>query len=307
MKRQLKYLYDKTSLKYPMYPIKYLFDIYRFKLLPETYVIRTRFKKSFGVKLDLKHPKTLNEKIQWLKLNDRTPLHTICADKFKVRSYVEEKIGEKYLVPLVFETKNVKDICERKMPDYPVIIKTNHDSSGGIIIKDKVKQDWAQIQKKLRNLLKRNYYYYDKEWQYKNIERRIIVEKLLISENGGIPFDYKVHCFNGKPHFIQVDMDRMVKHKRNLYTPQWEKIEAQLMYPSGKDVKRPTELNSMLELASSLAKEFIYARVDFYAIRNEIYFGEITFHPEGGYGNFSPREYDLKFGSNLKLPIDVAK
>lgn len=304
MKKQLKYLYENTPLKYPMYPIKYLFDIYRFRLLPEKYVIKSRFKKRFGAYPDLIKPKTLNEKIQWLKLHDRTPLHTICADKYKVRNYVKEKIGEEYLVPLVFETKNVRDVCGKNMPDYPVIIKTNHDSSGGIIIRVRDEHDWAIIQKKLRNLLNRNYYYYDKEWQYKNIERRVIVEKLLIAEDGGIPFDYKIHCFNGKPNFIQVDMDRFIKHTRNLYTIQWEKIEVQLQYPTGSDIAQPLKLEKMLILASKLAKEFYYARIDFYAINEGIYFGEITFHPGGGYEKFTPMEYDLKFGNELKLPID---
>lgn len=304
MKKKLKYLYDKTPLKYPMYPLKYLYDIYRFRLLPETYFIRTTFKKRLGFSPDLNHPKTLNEKIQWLKLNDRAPLHTKCADKYKVRNYVEEIIGDKYLVPLVFETKRIYDICDENIPNYPVIIKTNHDSSGGIIIKDKTKQNWSKIQNHLRKLLKRNYYYRDKEWPYKNIERRIIVEKLLIAEDGGIPFDYKIHCFNGEPHFIQVDMNRMVEHKRNLYTPQWEKLEVQWLYPTGVDIIKPIGLNKMLQLASKLAKKFIYARIDFYAIRDEIYFGEITFHSEGGWEPFLPSEWDFKLGSKLKLPID---
>ena len=285
--------------------MRLLWELYRFRLMPEKYFIRKVYKRRFNVYPDLKHPKTLSEKVQWLKLNDRTPLHTICADKYKVREYVKEKIGDEYLIPLIFETKNVNDICMENMPSYPIIIKTNHDSSGGIIIRDKTKHDWGKAQKHLRVLLKKNYYYDHKEWQYKNIERRIIVEKLLIAENGGIPFDYKIHCFNGEPHFIQVDIDRMIDIKRNLYTTQWEKMDVEWKFPMGKDVSRPLQLNRMLQLASKLAKDFIYARIDFYAIRDEIYFGEITFHPGGGYVVFSPKEWDLKFGSKLKLPSGV--
>jgi hypothetical protein len=305
MTKQLKYLYKKTALKYPLYPFKFLYDVYRFKLLSDSYYISEQYKKKFNVYPDLKHPKTLNEKIQWLKLNERTPLHTMCADKYKVQDYVREKIGDKYLIPLVFETKNVNDICEKNMPNYPVIIKTNHDSSGGIIIKDRTNHNWEETQRRLRKLLKINYYYPQREWPYKNIERRIIVERLLIAENGGIPFDYKVHCFNGKPQFIQVDLDRMGEHSRNLFTPLWEKMEVGLEYPLGEGVKKPIHLDKLLQLASELAKEFTYARVDLYAIHDEIYFGEITFHPGGGLENFSPSEWDLKFGNKLKLPLDA--
>ncbi|OYQ49635.1 hypothetical protein CHX27_01350 [Flavobacterium aurantiibacter] len=176
MKNQIKYLYENTYLKYPMYPVKYAFDFYRFRLLPEEYFLKRRFKQVFGFNPDLKNPKSLSEKIQWLKLNDRTPLHTQCADKFKVREYVKDKVGEQYLVPLVFETKNVADINSNNIPDYPVAIKANHDSSGVVIVRDKNKENWDAIQKKLQSHLKVNYYYYDKEWPYKNIERRIIVE-----------------------------------------------------------------------------------------------------------------------------------
>ena len=305
MKKQLKYLTQKTILKYPLYPLRLLWEFFRFRLLPEEYFIQKIYKKRFSVYPNLKHPKTLSEKVQWLKLNDRTPLHTICADKYRVRDYIKERIGDKYLVPLVFETKNANDISMENMPSYPVIIKTNHDSSGGIIIRDKTKLNWEKTQKNLRNLLKKNYYYDHKEWQYKNIERRIIVEKLLIAENGGIPFDYKIHCFNGEPHFIQVDIDRMIEHKRNLYNTQWERMEVTWKHPMGKDLKKPFQLNKMLQLASKLAKNFIYARIDFYAIRDEIYFGEITFHPGGGFEIFTPIGWDLKLGSKLKLPIDA--
>ena len=138
--------------------------------MPEKLYLKRRFKRTFKRELDLDNPKTLNEKIVWLKLNDRTPLHTICADKYAVRSYIKEKVGEEYLVPLFYQTKNVKEIIPENLPDTPCIIKANHDSGGGIFVLDKSKTDWEEAQESLKKRLKKNYYPRSKEWQYKNIK-----------------------------------------------------------------------------------------------------------------------------------------
>jgi len=193
-----KYLYHNTWVGKKI--IDFVLEIhqyYRTHYIKEELFLKQQFKKRFGRALDLDNPQTFNEKLQWLKLNDRTALHTICADKYKVRDYVKEKIGEEYLVPLVFETKNPKDIIPENLPDYPVIIKTNHASYGGVIVRDKSQHNWKTVQKTLAKSLRINYYYKSKEWQYKNIERRIVVEKLLTGDSGDIPFDYKMHYFNG--------------------------------------------------------------------------------------------------------------
>ena len=302
-KELLKKLTQTKPLNFIFLPIKALYDFYRYRLLSERYVVSINFKKYFGFYPNLKNPQTFNEKLQWLKLYDRTPLHTICADKFKVREYVKNKIGEQYLIPLAFETKKVSDLTAEKLPDYPLIIKANHDSSGGIIIRDKNEHNFKEIQQKLKKLLTRNYYYYHKEWQYKDIEPRVVVEKLLIAEDGGIPYDYKIHCFNGKPKFIQVDVDRMISHKRVLYTTDWEKMDVQYLYPIGPDVQKPTELEAMLKIAAKLSEDFHFARIDLYTVNQDIYFGEITFTPESGYGFFKPNSFDLEAGKWLTLPI----
>ena len=179
MKSVIKKLYKETYIgKLLISPIKGLYDWYRFKIIPDDVYIKKVFEKNLGYKLNLQNPVTLNEKIQWLKLNDRTKLHTKCADKYAVREYVKEKIGEQYLIPLLYQTENHKDITDINMPDEPFIIKTNHDSGGVVIVKDKSSINWKQVQKELSLSMKNNYYYPGREWQYKNIKPSIVVEKL---------------------------------------------------------------------------------------------------------------------------------
>ncbi len=257
-----------------------------------------------GYLLNLKNPQTFNEKIQWLKLNDRTPLHTICADKFAVRKHIAQIVGEEYLIPLVLQTKNVSDIKPEALPDYPVIIKTNHDSSGGTFVGDKSILDWDAIRTGLRERLGVKYSAFGNgEWQYKNIPPCIIVEKLLLDSDGNIPFDYKMHFFNQKLVFTQVDLDRQENHTRNLYDPQWNLMPCTWLYKNGRQLPKPLNYDKMKDIAEILAKDFIYVRVDFYTLKDKIYIGELTFHPESGNGKFHPQEWDLKLGDQLKLPI----
>ncbi len=218
-----------------------------------------------------------------------------------MRDYIKEKLGEAYLVPLLFHTQDPADIKPENLPDTPHIIKTNHNSGGGaFIVRDKSHVDFEAVRKSLRTQLKRNYYHRWKEWQYKNIEPRIVVEKLLL-EGSDVPNDYKFHCFNGKVAFIQVDLDRFTGHKRNLYDPDWTFIDCAWKYENGPDIPAPPKFDEMKALAETVAQDFRLVRVDFYNIEGDIYFGELTFHPEAGVGPFSPPEWDRRFGEQLTL------
>ena len=292
--------------------IEQLYYGFRMRCIPEKLYAKQQYKKVFGKNPDLTNPKTLNEKIVWLKLNDRTALHTKCADKFAVREFIKEKIGEKYLVPLVYHTKNPKEIVFNNIPDYPVIIKTNHDSGGGIFIYDKANINWKEVQKSLKKRMSKNYYWQSKEWQYKNIVPSIIVEKLLIDSEGNIPYDYKIHCFNGKVNMIQVDMGRgSENHYRNWYSKEWEKESYQwTILKNGKeiessksDIKKPQNLTKMIDLSETLSEPFKYVRVDWYDMDGKLFFGELTFHHDGGNRPITPKEWDLKLGNKLKLDI----
>lgn len=272
-------------------------------LIPEKILLKLRFKRILGYSLNLKDPKTFNEKINWLKINERTPLHTICSDKYAVREHVQNRIGSEYLVPLVLDTKSPSDLIPENLPDFPFVIKTNNDSGGVTIVWEKASIDWIQLRKDFTRRLKSNYFIFGNgEWQYKNIKPRIIVERLLQDEEGKIPSDYKLHCFNGKLQFTQVDIDRHESHKRNLYDINWNLIPCLWAHKNGKTIKKPDNYEKMKIIAEKLAKDFTYVRVDLYVIRNLIYFGEITFHSGSGNEKFIPEIWDYKFGEMLHLP-----
>ncbi|MCA0931047.1 glycosyl transferase [Lutimonas saemankumensis] len=269
------------------------------------------YKKRNGKYPNLKNPQLFTEKIQWLKLNDRSDFHTICADKYAVRKYISEEIGEKYLVPLLFSTKNVKDLHPKRLPDYPFIIKTNHDSQGNQIVMSKTKLDFPELRSRFEKKLKTRYYNVDKEWQYKNIKPRILIEKLLLDKNNNIPNDYKFLCFNGRVLLIQVDTERDQKDQlRFFYDKDWNKldIDGEILniltkkgHSSDSEVEEPFNLKKMIKYSEKIARNFDFVRVDWYEVDKILYFGEITFHPAGGFNGFVSAEWDKKYGNLLNL------
>ena len=315
MKTFFKYLYLKNEFGYHI--IKPFAGIYQFflheKYLKRQVFIKKRFKKNFGYELNLEYPKSLNEKINWLKINYWNPSSTQLADKYAVREYIKERIGEEYLVPLLFNTKNPKEIIPKNLPDFPCIIKTNHDSSGGIIIRDtNGKHNWSEIQNKLRSNMSQNYYWDGRELPYKNIKPRIIVEKLLFDDEGKLPEDYKVHCFNGRVRMINVDTGRGTpNHHRNWYNKEWKREpykwsselgENKFTDPSEKDINAPELLQEMIRLSEKLVSGFPYIRADWYIVKNKLFFGELTFHHNGGNRPIYPIAWDQRLGEQLKLP-----
>lgn len=281
--------------------IKKLKYYIRYKLFGDEIYIKYKFKKRFGYKLDFNNPKTINEKIQWLKLYDRTPLHTKCADKFLVREYIKEMIGENYLIPLIFDTFATKNISIENLPDYPIVIKANH-TRGAFLIKNKNTVDLESIKNKLDEELASNFYYRTREWQYKDIKPRIIVEKMLLDEKGNLPIDYKIWCMNGKVVMFQVDTGTPGNHIITFFDKNWKAFSFKKNYPINKNVDIPNNLKEMIFIAEKLSEKFLFVRVDLYNINNKVYFGELTFHPESGFGKFYPNEADLDLGNILILP-----
>ncbi|CAM3345834.1 ATP-grasp fold amidoligase family protein [Zobellia roscoffensis] len=310
MRKKIDYLHRHTILGYYLIqPIYFLFGLLT-KFMPDKNYIKLKFKWHMGYPLNLKNPETLNEKINWLKLHDRTPLHTMCSDKYKVREYVIGKIGNEYLVPLFLETFDPYEIKPENIPETPCIIKANHDSSGGIFVYNKSKVNWIEARKNLKKRLKQSYYWSSREWQYKNIEPRIIVEKLLQDKNGNIPFDYKVHCFNGKVRMVSVDAGRDTdEHHRNWYSQNWTREPykwsshkgTKYTDPSDTDIEKPKTFDLMKKLSEKLAQPFCYARVDWYDVDGQLFFGEITFHHDGGYLPIKPEIWDKKLGQLLNI------
>jgi hypothetical protein len=306
MNEKLKYFYHNSKVGFYLLSIpKKIRDfiiLTRNNRLTDEEHIQMNYKRFFGKKADLVNPKLFTEKIQWLKLNDRNDLHTQCADKYLVRNYIEEKIGSKYLIPLVFMTEDENYINQDKLPNYPVIIKTTHDSGGTFIIKDKNNFDFKELQKELATRMKRNFYYLNREWEYKNIKPRIIVEKVLKDDSGNEQLnDYKIYCFHGKPMFMQTIFDRGIETKEDWYDTDWNLLDVHYFSPNKKNLDKPELLSELLRISKMLSKDFPYVRVDLYISNNQIYFGELTFRPYGGYMKFVPESFDLELGNYLSL------
>lgn len=256
-----------------------------------------------GYELDLKNPKTYNEKIQWLKLYDRNPQYIMMADKYAVKDYVSDTIGAEYIIPTLGVWEHFDDIDFERLPEQ-FVLKCTHDSGSVIICKDKAIFEKSAAREKLENRLKINYFYPGREWVYKDIRPRIIAEKYMEDESGYELKDYKFFCFDGEPKLIQVDFDRFTNHHRNLYTTDWEYIDAVLLYPSnpGRNILRPERLDDMLMLSQKLSQCIPHVRIDFYNINRQIYFGEMTFYHEAGVGSFIPESFGIEVGKWLKLP-----
>ena len=303
----LKY---KGSFGFHLYTILYRTVVWfkRDRIADEPFV-KQRFLQEQGYELDLKNPQTLNEKICWLKLYYSHPDEHILADKYAVREYIARELGEEHLIPLVLNTEDYRDMSPKNFPDYPVIVKANHDSGNFRIIKDKNKVDWPKLRADARFWMKRNYFYADREKQYKPIKPSILVEKLLLTKENRIPNDYKFNCFHGEVEFIYVSVDREGTNKRNIYDRNWEPLHFTWAHKRkdisnlrGEEIAPPASFEKMIKMARHLAKDFPYVRIDFYDVDGAVYFGEVTQHHGGGGDNMRPFEWDQKFGAMIKLP-----
>ncbi len=273
------------------------------RILPDKMYLKILYKKCTKNKLDLSNPQTFNEKLQWLKLNNRKDEYTKMVDKYEVKKYVANIIGEQYIIPTIGVYDKFKDIDFDKLPNQ-FVLKCTHDSGGIVICKNKNNFDKTKARKILNFSLRRNYFYYSREYPYKNVKRRIIAEKYMQDEACKDLRDYKLFCFDGECKLIQVDFDRFKNHRRNLYDLNWNLIEdLSIKYPSDKNViiEKPSNLDEMLEIARKLSKNIPFVRVDLYLINGKIYFGELTFFHGGGYEKFTPEEWNKKLGDMIKI------
>lgn len=273
-------------------------------------IIEKMYRSSFGREINWTNPITLNEKMSWLKLYEHDPFHTIAADKYEVRKYIAETFGEEYLIPLLYQTEDYHDIIPENIPNVDCIMKTNHGCGGHQIFRGnmKYKIDYELLREKFRHNLAVNYYGLTREWQYKNIKPRIIIEKLLETKEGKIPNDYKLHFINGEFQFIYISYDREGVNDRCIYDRNWNRLPfmwvgKQSYRPSlnTTDVPKPSTFEKMIEFGSIVAKRFKLVRVDFYDVDGKLYFGEITLHHGSGGDTFFPEEYDTIYGNKLKL------
>jgi len=275
-----------------------------FKFLPNKRLLKIRHRYYTDETLNLENPKKFNEKINWLKLHFHVPILTQLADKYLVREYVSEKIGDDYLNELYKVYYNADDINFDELPN-SFVLKGAHGSSLNIIVKDKSKLDIKATKKTMHKWMKHcQYKKVGLEWAYKNIEPKIIAEKYLEEEGREVLLDYKFFCFNGKPKFVQIDLERGIEDYRCFYDLDWQKLPFSTVkntFFEG-EVDKPTNFDEMIKLADNLSEDLPFSRVDFYAIEGKTIFGEITFYPADGKKNFVPNEYNKIIGDYLTLP-----
>lgn len=276
-----------------------------YKIAPK-FELGLLFRIKQGYKLNLKNPKTYNEKIQWIKINDKNPLMPMCVDKYTVRKYVKSKGCSKILNHLLWEGDNPKLIPFEKLPE-KFVIKVTHGSTFNIICTDKKTLNISKTKRNLAKWLKTKFLPCYGEWFYGLEKPKIIIEEFIESKDG--IKDYKVFCFNGKPKYIGVYGNRDSEgHNptQELYSIDWKLINGKTGKMRDPDVftERPKLLNELIKYSQILSEDFLHARVDFFIENGRIYFGEITFTSGAGFDRFSSYEFDLEVGSNLELSVE---
>lgn len=255
-----------------------------------------------GYALNLREPKTFNEKLQWLKLHDRKVAYSDLVDKYEVKRIVGDLIGEKYIIPTLGVWDCFDDIDFNSLPKC-FVLKCTHDSGGLVVCKDKDKLDINSARQKIEASLKQNYYYTTREWPYKDVKPRIIAEE-FIGDISSVPEDYKFYTFDGKIDSVMVCKERELGYPKFLfYDLEWNRLQYQREEPVyEKEESKPKNFEEMCRIVEKLADGFCQMRVDLYNIDGKIYFGEMTFFNQSGFDVDITRETDLYWGNKIVLP-----
>lgn len=277
---------------------------YFFKWLPDKTYLKLLYRFKMGHQLDLENPKTFTEKLQWLKLYNRKSEYTTMVDKYAVKRYVAEKIGEEHIIPTLGVWDRFENIDFSTLPQQ-FVLKTTHGGGGGgvVICRDKLSFDKVKAKNIIESSMKSDIYRNFREWPYKNVPKRIIAEKFMAPEKGELK-DYKFFCFNGKVKFFKVDFGRFIEHHANYYSPEGnlldfgeQGLEPDPNYP----IELPQNLQEMKLLAERLSEGKPFLRVDFYNVNGKIYFGELTFFPASGLLPWTTEDADNRIGDFLKI------
>ncbi len=274
-------------------------------LLPTKMWLSYKFKSKFGYKLDWKNPKTYSEKLQWLKVYDKNPLYTTLVDKYEVKKYIADVIGEEYIIPTLGVWDRFDDIDFNLLPDQ-FVLKCTHDSGGIAIVKDKATFDKEKARKQFKIALARNPYSTNREWPYKNVKPRIIAEQYMENEATHDLRDYKFFSFDGetKAMFIATERGSETEEtKFDFFDMDYNHLDFRNGHPNA-DVlpEKPQCFDEMHALADKLSRGIPQVRVDFYEVNGRVYFGEMTFFHWSGMKPFEPAEWDRTFGDWITLP-----
>ena len=263
------------------------------------------FEEKLGYSPDLDNPRSMNEKIFWIKLNYHNPLITRCCDKFAVKDYITEKLGEGYVVPTINCWNNAEEIDFGSLPE-KFVLKVNWSSGYNIIVKDKSKIDINEICERIRYWMQpqQNSYYQAFNWGYKNMKPVVYAENYLEQLDGQL-YDYKFYCCNGEVKFLFIATDRQKDGKLTYTFFDTDFHKLPFTYGGRKNadnLQKPRLFEEMIRCAKILSEPFPFVRVDFYETENKIYIGEMTFYSGGGILPFDPPEWDYKLGEYIKLP-----
>ncbi len=273
--------------------------------LPDAHYIRIKYFVRTKKWLNLKNPQTFNEKLNWLKLHNRKDIYTTMVDKYKARGFVAERIGKEYLVPLLGIWDSFDEIDFSKLPN-KFVLKCTNNSGGVIICTDKEQLDVFAAKNKIEAALKKNYFWHNREWPYKNVEPRIIAEEFIeektVSESQSLVV-YKVFCFHGEPKLIQViQNDKKPNEVVDYYDTDWNLLDIKQNYPNSQSpLAKNILLGKMLDLSRVLSKDIPFVRVDWYMPDERLLFSENTFFSDGGFAKFTPEKWDKILGEYIKL------
>jgi len=280
MKRILK----KLSLVLSDYQIAYLMFVCKQRYLPNFH-----------------HPRSLNEKINYIKLFNRNPLRSLIADRVKVRDYVAQRCPGCSFPDMLWHGAHFDRLVWDALPG-TFVIKANHGSNMTRMV-DRGKVAFDEIKRETDSWLKKEYARYSREWVYYDLEKYLIAEEQLC-QDGSAPADFKFFVLNGRVEFVQVDLERFSAHRRNLYTRDFVRIDAQYMFPSTDDIPKPDTFDRAIEIAEKLSADFDFIRVDLYLIEGKIYFGELTNTPGNGLERIRPKSFDFEMGGRLPDRIE---
>ena len=265
-------------------------------MIPDALYLRVKYYMRTGKRLNLRNPATYTDKLQWMKLHDHNPLYTTMVDKYEAKSFVAEKLGQQYVVPLIGVWDNVDDIPFDELPDQ-FVLKCTHDSGGLQICKDKSTFDFEAAKKKLRQVLKNDYYWQSREWPYKHVKPRIIAEQYLEDAATGETRDYKFFTFNGEPKVMYIATGRGSGDTyADFFDMDFNHLQLDMDHVNAPQCpQKPVCFEEMKKAAAVLAQGIPQVRVDFYEINGKVYFGELTFFHCGGFINFTPDSWNKTF------------
>lgn len=272
-------------------------------ILPDATFLRLKYPLLMGTALHLNHPETFNEKLQWLKLNDRKPEYGTMADKVAAKDYVAGIIGREHIIPTLAVYDDISQIDIDALPEQ-FVLKCAHDSGGLAICRDKSVFDKDKSLASLAQAQKRDFYFRDREWAYKNVPHRILAEQYMDDGSNGLT-DYKFYCFDGEPHYLYISSG-LEDHKTariSFLTMDWKfaPFNRSDYRPFDELPAKPSGFEEMIGIARKLSSGHRFLRVDLYQIGDTVYFSELTFYPNSGYMPFTPAEWDLRLGELLKI------